>query len=330
MARNNALDFVKGSAVFAMAVHHSINYFPAVYLSIRYVHFVSGAFPFLAGFIVSNVLVRRSAHESPRSNLGTRLLFRGIRLLFLCGLLNVLLAGVLGRMAKFGRLPASDVSECVEKLLWSGNYLEVSFSLLVPIAYVLIALGLLSNLGALARGWISTIACCLFVYCVAGEFWPIGITYYAGYFAIGMIGAAFGFIPKERIDAFCGKWWRVLVLFVCSLVTVVLFGQPFIVFAVNVTATLLMLYLIGLNIAPTTKFARGVAIVGRYSLLMYIAQIGILFIVRFILWNLWPAAANALFGFVAVCLGQYLLCLFSDRLRRKWLLIDRAYVAFFA
>src|SRR5579863_9393937 len=247
MARNNALDFVKGAGVLAMAVHHSINYFPTGNLSTKYLHFVSGAFPFLAGFLVSNLLVKRPTLDGQKPNLGRRLIFRGLRLLILCAALNILLAVFLGRSAKFGRLPVGDFLEYVDMLYWSGTYIQVSFSLLVPIGYVLIVLGLLYYCKALTGPWLSIVACCLFAYCAAAELFPLAINYYTGYFEIGMIGAALGCIATQKIDAFCKGWgWLwVSLIYVISLGAISYWGLGFIVFAFYVTATLLMLYLIG-------------------------------------------------------------------------------------
>src|ERR1700683_2623980 len=136
MARNRTLDVVKGAVVIAMAVHHSINYFPSPFLSTKYVHFVSGAFPFLAGFIVTNVILGKAGQSDCGKIIGRRMVFRGMRLIVLCGILNVLLASSLGHLAKFGRIVGTGYSEYLLKLFCNGNYREVSFSLLIPIGYV--------------------------------------------------------------------------------------------------------------------------------------------------------------------------------------------------
>jgi peptidoglycan/LPS O-acetylase OafA/YrhL len=330
MPRNNALDFVKGAAVVTMAAHHSINYFPAPYLSTKYVHFVSGAFPFLAGFLVSNILAKRTGVEDSKGSLGLRLAFRGARLLILCGALNFLLAIALGHLAKFGRLPREDFLGYISLLYWSGNYREVSFSLLIPIGYVLILLGLLVRLKKLNGLWMAGIGLLTLVFCVAAESFAIPTTYYSGYIVIGVVGAACGCISTCLIDKFCKKWLLIFAIYVCSAMSIGLWGLRYILFVINVVAALMTFYAIGLRVPAHLLPTKWIALLGQYSLIMYIMQIVVLFIFRVIAFNWLPEIANVFCGFASVCIAQIALCGLIDRLRRRSGAINMAYTAVFA
>ena len=330
MARNRTFDFVRGAVVIAMAAHHSINYFPSPYLSTRYFHFVSGAFPFLAGFIVTNLILAKNAKAETGNVMARRIVFRGTRLIVLCGILNVLLASSLGQLTKFGRIVGTGFSGYLVKLLWNGNYREVSFSLLVPIGYVLIILGVFRFFHILTRTVLWTLTIILVAYCLLGELGLALPIYYASYVTMGMLGAALGFIPQASIEGFCRKIGLVIPIYLLSLSGVIFLGIPFSMFAVNVVATLLLLYSIGLLLPMDRWVCAQVLLLGRYSLFMYLGQIIILFGLRLLFYRYLPEASNALCGFVAVCVAQVAICRLMERLRAQSKIVDRAYVALFA
>src|SRR5215510_12536536 len=85
--RNETFDVTRGLCVLAMGVHHSINYFPGYTLS--YWRFVSGAFPFLAGYLVTSMLLSRACGDKARNELGLRLLWRAVKLIAICISLNI-------------------------------------------------------------------------------------------------------------------------------------------------------------------------------------------------------------------------------------------------
>jgi hypothetical protein len=330
MARNRTFDFVKGAVVIAMAAHHSINYFVSPYLSTKYVHFVSGAFPFLAGFLVTNLIIGRGNQRDSRRLVSRRMVFRGARLIVLCGVLNAFLASSFGHLAKFGRIAGSGYSEYLTKLLWNGNYREVSFSLLIPIGYVLVTLGVFNLCHMLGRFVLWTLTALLILYCVGADFGLSKPVYYAGYFTMGILGAALGLIPQATVERFCRKTWLVVAIYLVTLCGVVVLGLPFSIFALNVVTTLLLLYSLGLLLPLDKWYLAQILLLGRYSLFMYLAQIVILFLLRFVFYYYLPEAANALCGFIGVCMAQVVVCWIMERIRARSRIVDRAYVALFA
>src|SRR5262249_38700960 len=76
------LDFVKGALVLVMVVYHWINYFIGLeWGGYRYLRFLTPAFIFITGFLVSHVYLARYSPVDPR--LHRRLARRGLKLLAL-------------------------------------------------------------------------------------------------------------------------------------------------------------------------------------------------------------------------------------------------------
>jgi hypothetical protein len=327
MQRDPVLDLVKGLCVLAMVVHHSLNYFPVPGLGVKYVHFVSGAFPFLAGFIVTHVSAVKYQEADQNRRMGLRLLFRGVRLLALCGVINALLTLAMGRSAKLGFTNPWDY---LAVLYLEGTNREVFFSLLIPIGYVIAALGLLQLVRLLHLLPVGLAAMMLFAYGCWSE--HIGESaYYYTYFAVGMIGALLGFVPFERLRHAAGTAWIVLAIYAPSLGAIMLFHQPFPLYAFSVAATLLLLYALSTRLPLDTWYSRHLLLWGRYSLILYLSQICLLFFLRFV-WHKFavPDVAALMPAGVVTCILQSVLCFLFDRLRKDLPVFDRSYRLFFA
>ena len=77
--RDLSLDFVKGFLLVVMVVHHATDYFvvesAATATVYRYIHFVSGAFIFSAGYVVANFYKDKFARNKVKT--ANRLIGRG-------------------------------------------------------------------------------------------------------------------------------------------------------------------------------------------------------------------------------------------------------------
>src|SRR5687767_13008865 len=133
--RDIALDFTKGILVVLMVLYHWLNYFVSPYgFGYRYIRFLTPSFVFLAGFLVTNLLVNRRSPTSPA--LSQRLFSRGIKLLLLFTVLNLGVAWIEPSRSS-GRLPG--LAAFIEAL--PASYLtgqRTSFLVLLPISYTLI------------------------------------------------------------------------------------------------------------------------------------------------------------------------------------------------
>src|SRR5687768_184813 len=133
--RDVALDFTKGVLVLLMVVYHWLNYFVSPYgFGYRYIRFITPSFVFLAGFLVTNLLVARRNTNS--AALSGRLLARGIKLLLVFTVLNLAVAAIEPPRPS-GQLQglASFIDAFPESYV-TGEH--TSFFVLLPISYTLI------------------------------------------------------------------------------------------------------------------------------------------------------------------------------------------------
>lgn len=268
--RDVALDITRGMCVFAMAVHHCINYFPGYPLT--YWRFVTGAFPFLAGYLVTSILHTRNAGTQAEGVIGLKLVIRGGKLLLICLSLNLVIRAVLPEMTK---LEVNSLFEVLKVVFFSGNYKSVSFSLLIPIGYVLCFSGMLSMVQRFRSVALMALTCLLFVYCSLRHF-STETGYYLSYFVIGMTGMLYGIVHKGKMAEIEHKLWLPISVWVLSFISISLWGQPFPLFALYVVATVIICYAVSTWIGGYKQPSSVLALHGQYSLLLYLCQIALL------------------------------------------------------
>ena len=141
-----ALDFTKGALVLLMVLYHWLNYFIGVqWPYYKYLRFLTPSFIFITGFMISNVYLSKYAVADPR--LPKRLFTRGLKLIAIFLALNV---------ARIFVVPSLGTGAVASNLLdpknlfavfVSGNFPAgsklISFSILVPISYLLMFSGVL-------------------------------------------------------------------------------------------------------------------------------------------------------------------------------------------
>ncbi|PYT85568.1 MAG: hypothetical protein DMG36_27405, partial [Acidobacteria bacterium] len=94
--RNPALDFTKGALVLFMVLYHWLNYFISADGDFyRYIRFVTPSFIFITGFVISNVYLAK--YELSDSRLPKRLLQRGLKILAIFVVLNIVISLLLSR-----------------------------------------------------------------------------------------------------------------------------------------------------------------------------------------------------------------------------------------
>jgi uncharacterized membrane protein len=127
-----AIDFTKGTLVLIMVLYHWMNLFLTVDGSVyRYLRFLTPSFIFIAGFLISKVYLPQNEMSGWR--IPKRLLVRGIKLLGIVLLLNL---GVQAMHLNSFDKEALGGRGFVWAFLTGDP--PVAFSVLVPIAYVLI------------------------------------------------------------------------------------------------------------------------------------------------------------------------------------------------
>jgi hypothetical protein len=266
--RDLTLDLVKGALVVIMVVYHAMNIFstagPDEY---AYVRFVSGSFILMSGYIVARFYEARfSADWRSTSH---RLVVRGLKLLILFTLLNLLinLTGI-GNPNK-AQLGIQRYMSSLFEVYVSGEPGYASFQILLPIAYLLVAAPALLMLVRL-RKWLFVAS---FAMVVASSLFGIE-SVNLGFAALGGIGLSGGMLTNamERPVVMRGAWSIAGGLLASVLLMKYLSADPT-TYAIGTIVILKLLYDLGKAVGPGSRLARASILLGRYSLVCYIAQI---------------------------------------------------------
>src|SRR5215471_18302701 len=134
--RIDALDMTKGVLVVAMVVYHSFNYSTDYTLGFKYLPFLPPSFILIAGFLISRLYFTPEAARD--SSVYGRLLFRGFRLVLLFTILNVLTQLVGRQKAVATPQGLSYLSDYWYEIYVIGGGQFAAFSILLPIAYLLL------------------------------------------------------------------------------------------------------------------------------------------------------------------------------------------------
>ena len=275
--RNHALDFTKGALVLLMVLYHWFNYFVSTVGPVyTYLRFVTPSFIFLAGFLITNIYPSR--YDFEYLSVSRRLFNRGIKLLALYTALNVL-ANLVFSASYRGSMPGVEgFFGMADKIYISGNAKSL-FWVLLPISYLLL---IVSGLFLLGRGnlrpvHISCWAAMAAVFLFNSRLMPSANL---EMLAIGLLGAVCGTYPIARINGLVSHTLGIGVLYFSYTMIVAIVGVPFSLQVIGVVLNVTVIYLIGLKQLFVERVYNEVALLGQYSLLGYIAQIGILHILR--------------------------------------------------
>lgn len=268
--RIDALDWTKGSLIICMVIYHAINYSAFRAMSFQYLAFLPLSFILITGFLVGQIY-------AIRYDLGTwkpyaRLSIRGTKLFLLFAGLN---AGFYV-ISKGGFYQGwSEFMARSGGIFLSGKGRSAIFEVLLPIAYFLLLAPLLLWLRFWKCGLVAVMAGALFFICTALE-WNGRSFQNLGLFSAGVIGAALGLVRMEGIDKVAAQWLPVLLPYVLYRLCSRCFGEIYPVQVFGATASVFVLYSCALHLDCGSWFGRQIVILGRYSLLGYLAQIAIL------------------------------------------------------
>lgn len=322
--RDEALDAMRGMCVLAMTTHHCINYFPGY--SLFYWRFVSGAFLFLAGYIVTSLQVPKAASAHEQNDLGWRLLWRGLKLIAMCLMLNATLIFLFPLTLKG---TPSSVVEFVENVVIYGDYKTVSFSLLVPIGYTVALSGVLLLFRMMSLQVVLLLGVAIFCYCALSEELIGRKEYYLSFLSIGVFGMATGYAAGWINKEIWSTIWYSLIpwLVMQLLISVIGKGESNPIYSANTMASLL---LIGFLAHQSAKWGLDLGLLvqlGQYSLLLYLVQIAMLFALQTISrkYSLAEGVTAFWLAFLLVTATQVLVALGTDWLRKRHVFSDRVY-----
>jgi peptidoglycan/LPS O-acetylase OafA/YrhL len=331
-SRDAALDFTKGALVLFMVLYHWLNYFVGPQGQFyNYLRFLTPSFIFITGFMISRIHL--SSYENSGRRLSKRLTVRGVKLLALVFLLNALVSFA---SVRFEVRPAILVT-FLRNICWafivsnptaSQGQKSVAFSMLVPIAYLLIlSAGLVISAkrekNAFRFALLVLIAAVMFTYAYGA------VSSYLDLLMIGVFGVLIGFLETRQIALFLSHPYGLIVLYCCYLGVITIWPVTLPLQVASVILTTALLYIAGSGKAPGAAW-RHTVLLGKYSLLGYISQIAILQGLRKISW-LSQHGVGVLIG--SLLLGIVLTLMTveaADFARRKSMLADRLYRFVFA
>src|SRR5207249_3754880 len=102
------------------------------------------------------------------------------------------------------------------------------------------------------------------------------VGYHLGMISAGIIGAAFGLLPLRRVTGFAKRLFIVVICYCAYRICSYFIGDPYALQLTGVVTTLLLLYGLALKLPVETHIYKEVVLLGRYSLLGYIMQLGII------------------------------------------------------
>jgi peptidoglycan/LPS O-acetylase OafA/YrhL len=331
--RITALDFTKGALVLIMVLYHWVNYFIGPQWEYyRYLRFLTPSFIFITGFMISNVYLSKYDATDPR--LPKRLFVRGLKLLALFVVLNmarILLVPVLS-----GGSAAASQSGLTNlfAIFITGNVSVlpgkvVSFSILVPISYLLILSGALILPYRVFRPTFQVVGVSCLLTALTLDF--LGLpSWNLEALTIGLLGVAAGFIPIARINKFVQHPYLLGAAYLCYIAAITVWNVPFSLLIVGVCLSVMAIYLAGSSDGKPGRIRAEFILLGKYSLFGYISQIAILQFLRagFRHVDLGPSGLGLTF-----CAAFFLTILsveVVDRARAKATSMDRLYKAVFA
>jgi hypothetical protein len=329
-----ALDFTKGALVLLMVLYHWINYFigQEVTYYYKYLRFLTPSFIFIAGFMISNVYLSKYAAADPR--LSKRLFTRGFKLfaIFLAlNLARVLVVPFLGTDS--GAQTLLDPKNLFTVFV-SGNFPAsgsklVSFSILVPISYLLMLSGALMIPYRCYR-YTFHVVCALLLLGIL----ILGMTgvrsYDLEFVTMGMLGVLVGFAPIESVNSLVRHPYILALAYAGYVTAITLWDVYFPLLAVGTALSLMVIYWIGTKGSESGKITGETILLGKYSLLGYISQIAILQILVAGFHRLNLGFAGLVLSFLAAFALTIVSVEIVDRARTRLASVDRLYRWVFA
>jgi hypothetical protein len=316
-----------------MVLYHWINYFIGPQWEYyRYLRFLTPSFIFITGFMISNVYLSKYDAADPR--LSKRLFTRGLKLLAIFLILNLArtyIVPAMGTGVVSGNL--LDVRN-IFTVFVSGNLPDVggklvSFSILVPISYLLMLSGALMLPYRFYESTFHVVCVFLLLSIVVLGFIGVQSTNLE-LIMIGMLGVLAGFTPIAAINDFIRHPYMLGLAYLCYTIAITIWNVPFTLQMVGVPLSVMVIYLAGISGTDSGAIRSEVILLGKYSLFGYISQIAILQILA-------ASLRHANFGLVMLSVSfvaAFALTIISveivDRVRARAASMDRLYKAVFA
>ena len=328
-----ALDFTKGVLVLIMVLYHWINYFIGLqWKYYPYLRFLTPSFIFITGFMISHVYLSKYSAADPR--LWKRLVTRGSKLMAVFLILNLarnLVVPLLGTGSAMQGLPSL---ASLFAIFVSGNLPVVgtkvfSFSILVPISYLLIITGALMVPFRQYKYVFHVICLVLLVFVAILTVFGSG-SYNLEFITIGMIGVLAGFLPVAKVNDVIHHPYWIAFAYLCYTVAIAVWNVPFPLLIIGVVLSLMAIYAVGAGGSEKSVVKGEIILLGKYSLLGYISQVAIIQTLTAGFHHINLGIVTLPVSFVAVLLLTVISVELVDRTRTRFASMDRLYKAVFA
>ncbi len=328
-ARDTSFDALKGVLVILMVVYHAMSIASTAGAeAFRYIRFISGSFIFISGFVVVRFMWDR--FESAPRETTLRLVLRGLKVLLIFTVLNLAIhASGFGNADK-QQLGVTGFARNAETIFLSGDGRQSSFVILLPIAYLLmlsplfIAAARRSQVLAGGAGILAALALGsgLFALSPIGEFMVVGL---CG-LCLGPPAIAERVLPMRAPTANVTIIGLTMAIWLGGR-----HGSPLSLYCAGVALVLKFLLDAVRLPSPMSSWFGQVVRLGQYSLFAYIVQIVLIQLLFRALGGERDEHGYVTAALiVAVALGCALLCNGLERLRARFVSIDRTYRWVFA
>jgi hypothetical protein len=329
-----ALDFTKGALVLIMVLYHWLNYFYGMQGDIyRYLRFLTPSFIFITGFLISNIYLAKYGITAPQ--LPKRLAERGLKLLGVFLLLN-LARTLLQSGADRAKIIADHSSVrsvlaiyVVGSNLGSGLDKTIAFSILLPIGYLLI---LSAALLFACRYYRYVFHAVWLLFAVATLTAGVIGVHSANLelLTIGLLGVLSGYLPIAKINALVRHPYFLTAAYLGYVAAITVWDVIYPLQVVGVCLSLMVLYLMGEAGGQPGRIRSSIILLGKYSLLGYIAQIAILQVLHRGLRHVSVSELVSVLAFAAAVALTFFVVAATDSARASRAGIDRLYRAVFA
>lgn len=323
--RDAALDFVKGFLVIVMVVYHTLNYFAAVddavYGALR---FVNGSFVFLAGFSVSLVYAQRIA-QAPEA-VARRLRIRGLKLLAVFTALNLLAAAAGMRSYKQVDFGIAGFFANAFSTYVTGDSPVMAFRILMPIAYTLMLAPIYLAAGRARPLLVGATLVAAALYMAAAPFAPNVF-----FLLLGLTGLCAGMAVSGRTLPAMRNPLLIVPAAVLLCAAMNWLSGNVLGYALGIALLLKCVQDGAALLRLDRPLAGSVVRLGRYSLVGYILQIGVLFLAYKALGApRWPPGPELALVMVSVTLLLVAACAALELLRKHYRWANSAYSLVFA
>jgi hypothetical protein len=277
----------------------------------------------VTGFLTAHVYL--SKYKVGDARLHKRLVERGLKLLILFTLLNLVIALAFNWKATGNPISAmAAFFGNAESVYLTGEVKRAAFWVLVPIGYVLI----LSSALLYPCKWFKYFlhaACAVLIPFVAflhmrGASFPM-----LELCSIGILGIVCGFISPETLSTLGRRLFPIIVAYLVYLIGVEIWGANYSLQILGVCVNLLLMYAIALRLGKESNVAEQVAHIGKYSLFGYVFQIAVLQFLARVLGSEFASGAKALTALLVTLVLTWLSIQVLDRLRAASKTVDSAY-----